>query len=324
MIGAARIARLLASIAFALGATHAFAQSYPTQPVRLVAPYTAGGPVDIVARLVAKPLADAFKQPVLVDNRTGAGGIIGADAVVKSAPDGHMLLVNTVAMLIAPMVGQKLPFDPVHDLVPLVKIAYVPALLIVSPSLEVRSVADLVALARAKPGSINFASPGQGTSLQLASELFAKRAGIQLVHVPFRGGNEALPRIVAGEVQMMFDPIAEAMPLVKAGRLRALAVSTKERSPLVPDLPTVAESGVPGYDFSVWYGLYAPAKTPPAVLDRIATETLRVLAQPETREQFGAKGFTIVAEGPQAFGQSYLAEQKLWADLIASAGIKAQ
>jgi len=301
----------------------AYSQSnWPSQPVKIIAPYAAGGPVDIVARLIGRKLQDALQQSVIVENRAGAGGNLGSDMVAKSTPDGHTLLFNTSAVLIAPLIGQRVGFDPMRDFVPVVKVGVVPALLVVSTSVEAKSVGALIAEAREKPGVINFASPGPGSSLHLAGELFAKMANVKLTHIPFKGGAEALPRLIAGDVQMMFDPITEALPLVKAGKLRMLAISTKDRSPSLPHVPTVAESGVLGYDFSVWYGLFAPAKTPASVIDRLAREALKILELPDVREALEAKGITVIGQGPQEFGRAYSAEQKTWSDLITSTGLK--
>lgn len=312
-----------AAAALLVSATPAFAQAdaFPAHPVHLIVPFSAGGPVDIVGRVVGQGLSEAWKQPVVIDNRTGAGGNVAAEYVARAAGDGYTLLISTPSLAIAPAVYKKLAFKPVEDFAPVAKVAVTPTLLIVCPQLGVDSVAGLIAAAKAKPGQLNFASPGSGSSLHLADEMFVRMAGLDMVHVPYRGGAPALIDMMAGQPQMMFDPLIDVLPHIKAGKLKALAVSTRQRTPVLPDLPTVAESGVPGYDFSLWYAVFAPAATPPELVARINRDIVAVLAQPAVKERFDAVGITITTGPPDAFAAEMRSEVKRWTELAASIGL---
>jgi tripartite-type tricarboxylate transporter receptor subunit TctC len=298
------------------------AGGYPASPVHIVVPYPPGGPVDIVARLVGQKLSETWHQPVVIDNRAGAAGNLGTELVAHAHPDGLTLLINTAAVVIAPSVYKTLPYDPVKDFAPVIDIGRAPALLVVNPKLPFNDVRGLIAYAKAHPGELNFGSPGTGGSLHLAGELFKSMAGINMVHVPYKGVQPALVDIMAGNIQMMFDAVVDVMPLVKAGKLKALAISTAQRSALAPDIPTVAESGVPGFDFSLWYGLFAPAATPKAVVDQINRDAAGVLKQPAMRAEMRTHGLDIVADSPAEFGRTMAADEKTWADLVHKIGLK--
>jgi tripartite-type tricarboxylate transporter receptor subunit TctC len=315
--------RLAIVALLALGALPALAQAdaFPTHPVHIVVPFAAGGPTDIVARVLGQGLTGIWQQQVVVDNRTGAGGNIGAEAVAKASGDGYTLLLSTPSLAVAPAVYKKLSFRPLEDFAPIAKLGVTPTLLIVSPQLPVDSVQGLIALAKAEPGKLSFASPGQGTSLHLAAEMFKRMAGIDIFHVPYRGGAPALIDIMAGQPQMMFNPLVDTLAHLKAGKLKALAVSTRTRTPVLPDLPTVAESGVPGYDFSLWYAVFAPAATPPDRVERINQDIVRVLDQAEVRERFETAGIAVAGGSAQDFATEMRREIQTWSDLATSIGL---
>jgi tripartite-type tricarboxylate transporter receptor subunit TctC len=313
-------AALLAGILLA-PSPPAAAATFPPGPVHIVVPYTPGGPVDILARLIGQKLNEVWHQPVVIDNKAGAGGNLGTELVARAKADGTTLLINTPAIVIAPSVFATLPYDPIKDFAPVINIGRAPALLVINPKLPFDTVGGLIAYAKAHPGELNFASPGTGGSLHLAGELFASRAGIKMVHVPYKGVQPALVDIMGGNVQMMFDAVVDVMPFVKDGRLKALAISTASRSPLAPDLPTVAESGLPGFDFSLWYGLLAPAATPPAIVQQINHDTAQVLAQPAMKSEMLARGLDVSVNSPDEFGAALKTEEKTWADLVHKIGL---
>src|SRR5438128_4026070 len=272
----------------AAAAAQCFAQ---TKPIHLVVPYAPGGPVDLSARLLAPKLQQALGQPVVVENKPGAGGNIGADFVAKSAPDGHTLVMGAIAThAINPALYPSFPYDPVRDFRHVALIVQVPNVLVVNNDLPARSVAELVALARARPGKLDFASGSSGSTGHLAGELFKQLTGTYMVHIPYKGSAPAVADLLAGRVHLMFDNLASALPNIQAGKLRALAVTTVRRSSFVPELPTLDESGLKGFDMTTWWGLMAPAKTPPPVVDRIALEARRAIETPELRERWRAMG----------------------------------
>ncbi len=301
-----------------------FAQTYPQRPVTLVAPYPPGGPVDIVARVIGKSLSASWNQSVVIDNRTGAGGSIGTEYVVRAAPDGHVLLVNTGALLISAIVSSKLPFDPMRDLAPVTKIGFAPALLMVSAKSPFKSVGDLIAFGKANPGKLSFGSPGNATSLHLCAEMFKTFAGFDALHVPFRGSAPSVTALVGDQIHLHFDAMLSGLSHSKAGTLRALAVSTAKRSPQAPDIPTMVEAGVAGYDASIWFGLFAPAATPPAVLERLARDLQQTLQQPDVRKQLESTGFNIVGNTPKELAQEMANESKMWIDVVRRTGVKSE
>ena len=297
-------------------------EDWPSRPVRFVVPYPPGGPTDILGRVAAQRAAMLLPQPVVVENRAGAGGSIGAEAVARAAPDGATFLVNASAHVIVPHMI-RVPYDAMADFAPVTQIASVPLILTVTPSLPVRSVAELLAYARANPGKLAYASSSNGGAPHLAGEMFKLLAGVDLQHVPYRGSGQALPDLVAGNVQLMFDSAASSADLVREGRLRPLAVTTEARIPAFPDLPTVAEAGVPGYAIATWYGIWAPARTPEAIIGRLQGAVAEGLATPEAAERLAALGAIPVADTPERFGAFLRTEWTRYAELVRDAGIKA-
>ncbi len=302
----------------------AYAQAYPSKPIRLVVPYPPGGPLDIMARAIGQKLTEAWGQPVVVDNRAGAGGNIGADLVAKSPADGYTLLMGAVAThAINPTLYGKLAYDPVRDFAPVALVAQVPNILVVNPSVPVKSVRELIDLARARPGYLNFASGSTGSTGHLAGELFNTMAGVEMVHIPYKGGAPAMADLLAGQVQLMFDNLANALPNVKAGRLRALAVTTLKRSPAMPDLPTVAESGLPGFDLTTWFGLMVPAGTPPEIVAKLNAEIVRALNTKDMRERLEKMGAEPpVNNTPDNFAAFIRSEAAKYAKVVKDSGAR--
>jgi len=299
------------------------AQGYPDHAIRLVVPFPAGGTTDILARAAAQKLTESLGKSVVVDNRPGAGGNIGADLVAKSPPDGYTLLMGTVGThAINPSLYAKMPYDHVKDFVPVVLVAGVPNVLVVNPSLPVNSVADLIKLAKSKPGSINFASSGNGTSIHLSGELFKTMAGVDMTHVPYKGSAPALTDLMGGQVQVMFDNLPSSLPHIKAGKLRAIAVTSLKRAPALPDVPTISESGLPGFEASSWFGILAPAGTPPAIVTRLNTEINKWLQTPEAKEQLLAQGAQAAGGTPEQFAAHIRAETDKWAKVVKASGAK--
>ncbi|WP_207792125.1 tripartite tricarboxylate transporter substrate binding protein [Siccirubricoccus phaeus] len=295
---------------------------WPNRPIRLVIPYPPGGPTDLLGRVAAQRLTAALPFPVVAENRAGAGGAIGAEQVARAAPDGHTLLANASAHVILPHM-LRLPFDAVADFAPITCIAAVPLVLVVTPNLPVRSVAELVALAKAKPGQLAYASSSNGGAPHLAGEMFKLLAGVDLAHVPYRGSGQALPDLVAGNVQVMFDSLASSAALVREGRLKALAVTTEQRIAGFPELPTVAEAGVPGYAITTWYGMWAPARTPASILARVQQAVAAGVRQPEAAERLASMGAEPVAQPPEGFAAFATAEYERYGKLVREANIRA-
>ena len=316
---------LAVTFAFVLGIlpADALAQSYPSRPVRLVVPFPAGGTTDILARAMAEKLSGALGQQFVVDNRPGAGGNIGSDIVAKSQPDGYTLLMGTVGThAINPSLYPKMPYDHVKDFVPVVLVAGVPNVLVVNPTVPAKTVAELIALAKEKPGTINFASSGNGTSIHLSGELFKLLAGVQIAHVPYKGSAPALTDLIGGQVQIMFDNLPSALPHIKGGKLRALAVTSSKRAPALPDLPTIAESGVAGFEASSWFGILAPAATPRDIVQRINAEANKALHAPDMREKLLAQGAEAVGNSPEFFADSIRTETVKWAKVVKDSGAR--
>jgi tripartite-type tricarboxylate transporter receptor subunit TctC len=320
------ISRALALfIAIATLATpFAFAQStanYPAKPVRLVVPFPAGGTTDILARAVAQKLSEAWGQQVIVDNRPGAGGNIGSDLVAKSKPDGYTLLMGTVGThAINPSLYKNMPYDHVKDFVPVILVAGVPNVLVVNPSLPVHSVPELIAYAKANPGKLNFASSGNGTSIHLSGELFKAMTGVEMTHVPYKGSAPALTDLIGGQVQLMFDNLPSSLPFIKAGKLRALAVTSGARAAALPDLPTLAESGLPGFEASSWFGVLAPAGTPRDIVAKLDGTIASWLASPEAKEKLLAQGAIAAGGTPDDFARHIAAETSKWAKVVKASG----
>lgn len=308
---------------FALFAFGAFGQPYPNRTIRLVVPFPAGGTTDILARAASQKLTESLGQPVVVDNRPGAGGNIGADMVAKSAPDGYTLLMGTVGThAINASLYSKMPYDHVKDFTPIVLVAGVPNVLVVNPSVPVNSVGDLIKLAQAKPGAINFASSGSGTSIHLSGELFKTMAHVDMTHVPYKGSAPALTDLIGGQVQVMFDNLPSSLAQIKAGKLRAVAVTSLKRAPALPDVPTISESGLPGFEASSWFGVLGPAGTPPSVVTRINSEINNWLQSPEARAQLLAQGAEAAGGTPESFASHIRAETEKWAKVVKASGAK--
>lgn len=297
--------------------------SYPTKPIRIVVPQSAGGSTDLTARLVAQKLADAFGQSVVVDNRPGAGSIIGTDIVTKAPPDGYTLLVVASSITLNPSLHKKLPFDPVRDLAPVTQLSAFPNMLVVHPSLPVKSVQELIALAKSRPGQINYGSSGTGTGTHLSAELFKYMTGVDMVHVPYKGGGPAVIALLGNQVQLNFATIPSVLLHVRAGKLRAVAVTTIRRSPAAPEVPTIAESGVPGYDHGPWNGMLAPAKTPKAVIAKLNAEVARIVHMPEAAAVLVHEGAEPVGNTAEEFAAIIKAETIKWGKVIKAAGIVA-
>jgi tripartite-type tricarboxylate transporter receptor subunit TctC len=311
-------------LAMALAAPLASAESsYPRKPVRIVVPYPAGGTTDRVARAAAQKMSEAWGQSVIVDNRPGAGGSIGAELVAKAPPDGCTLLMGTVGThAINPSLHAKMPYDHVRDFAPVILVADVPNVLVVHPSVPVSSVQELIAYAKANPDKLHFASSGSGTSIRLSGELFKVLTGVQIAHVPHGGSASATTHLRDGRVQLMFDDLSSALPSVTAGKLRALAVTSKTRAPALPDTPTVAESGIPDFEASSWFGLLAPVGTPRGVVTRINSDVARWLASPDAREKLAAHGASAVGGSPEDFERHIQVETAKWARVVRTSGAK--
>ena len=311
-----------AALAF-LAVAGAAVAAFPERPVRLVAASAAGGGTDIIARLFAQKMAEVWAQQVIVDNRPGGGGVIATDNVAKSPPDGHSLLLQSVGIAYAPALYKNLPFDVRRDIAVVTIVGSQPFVLAVHPSLPAKSVTDLVRLAKAKPGEILFASGGVSGASHLGSELFRVIAGIRMVHVPYKGTGPGVTALLTGEVQMAIAGVGTMLPHAKSGKVRALAVTGAKRSPAAPDLPTVAENGLPGYAFDVWYGLFAPAKTPAAVLEKVNADANTALRDAATVKRFAGAGVDLIGGSRDESGKYLQAEMTKWARVIREAGIKA-
>jgi tripartite-type tricarboxylate transporter receptor subunit TctC len=306
----------------ALGA-HAQQQPYPTRPLRIVMSFPAGGPTDILGRLLAQKLIESWGENVLIDNRPGGAGVIGAMAAVKSPPDGYTMYLGGIAsMAIAPAVQKDLPYEPLRDFAPVTMTTISPLLLMTHPSLPAKTVGEFVALAKARPGQINYASSGPGGSGHLAGELFQSMTRVKLVHIPYRGAPPALNDLVAGHVQVMFGTMLASVPSVRNGKLRALAVTGPRRSNAVPEVPTFAEAGLPGYDASSWNGIQVPAATPRAIVSRLNAELVRVLRIPNVLDRLAADGPIPVGNTPEEYTAFIKAEQVKWARIVREANIR--
>jgi len=318
-----RMILLLAAVLAFASAAHA--DDYPTRPIKLIVPFAPGGGNDTVARLVGEGLTAELAQPVVIDNRPGAGGIIGAEAVARAAPDGYTLFLGGVGShAINPNLHAHLSYDPIKDFAPITLVASAPLVLVVHPSVPANSVRELIALAKAQPGRLNYASNGNGSSSHLAAVMFASMTGIDIVHVPYKGLSPALADLIGGQVQLMFSSVVAIVPQVKAGKLRALAISSKDRLSLLPELPTIAESGVAGYQSSSWYGILAPAGTPPAIVNRLNAALVKVITQPAFREALAREGADPVGNSPEAFGAFIAAEKQRLGEVIRQAKLPMQ
>ena len=314
--------RLLLAIAL-LAPFWAAAQPYPSKPIHFVVPYPPGGPLDTVARLVGQKVSESVKEPLIVENKPGAGGNIGADLVAKAAPDGYTLLMGAVAThAINPTLYASIPYDARKDFIPVTQIASTPNVLVVNPSLPVHDVHEFIAYAKAHPGELNFGSGSTGSAGHLAGELFKSMAGVDMTHVPYKGAAPAMTDLIGGRLQLMFDNLASSLVQIKAGKVRALAVTTAKRTELAPDLPSIAESGLPGFDINTWFGLFVPAGTPPAVVRRLHDEFAKALAAPDVREKMLALGAEPVGSTPEQFAAYIGSEAAKYAKLVKASGAK--
>jgi tripartite-type tricarboxylate transporter receptor subunit TctC len=311
------------SIAAGVPLAVAHADDYPNRPIRLVVPFPPGGGNDNVARPIAQKLGEALGQTVVVDNRPGAGTMIGAEAVAKATPDGYTLFFGSIAShAISPNLYQKVNYDPIKDFEPISLLASAPTIFVVSPKLPFKSVAELVAAAKANPGKYTYGSAGTGTPPHLSGEIFRKEAGIDILHVPYKGGNGSIPDVISGRVDMMFDTAASAMQHIKAGNLKPIAISRSTRLPDLPDVPTFAEVGFPQFNTAGWYGILAPAKTPKAIVDKLQLTLKKVMAEPEIQVRLKALGADAIGSSPQEFATYIKSELTKYHDVITEANIK--
>lgn len=309
-----------------LGASPCYgAEVYPARPVRVVAPFAPGGISDIVARVMSQQLSEQFGKTFIVDNRSGAGGVVGNGIVAKAAPDGHTLLMVTPAFTILPGISRSLPYDSVRDFTPVTQIMRVPSVLVVSPALNVNTLKDFVALAQANPGKFNYGSGGPGSALHLYSELFKIAAKVNIVHVPYKGGGENFAALIGGQIQMLIISVPTALQFVNSGRMRALAVTTEgKRAPSMPNVPSMSEAGVSGMTIYVWFGFVGPAGMPRTIVNKLHAEVVKALAAPSVKDQFVAQDAELVGSSPAEFSKLIHSELQLWAEVIKSAGITAR
>lgn len=314
---------VLAGFAFALP-TLAMAQGYPTKPVRWIVPYSAGGSADTRARQIAQELTKLWGQPIIIENKPGAGAVPGTDFIAKAVPDGYTIGMGNLAPLaVNPTLFTSLPYDALKDLAPVVLLEKGPLVLMVNPQTPAKTVAELIALAKSKPGTLSFASSGNGGSHHLSGEMFKAMAGIEINHIPYKGGAPAASDLMGGHVSMMFELMYSALPAVKSGKLRALAVTSAQRLPVLPDVPTMAESGLAGYESSNWQGIVVPSATPRSIVAKINADTVKVLNMPEVRDKLTAQGNQIGGGTPEDFGTLIRTETTKWGKVIREAGIRA-
>jgi tripartite-type tricarboxylate transporter receptor subunit TctC len=318
------IKRVIPAAALMLAAGLASAQAYPNKPVKLVVPYPPGGPTDIVARVVAQQLSEQTGQQFIVENKAGAGGNLGAEAVARAPADGYTLLVGTTAHAINMSIFKNLNYDVQRDFAPVSLLTQGPLVLVANPAFPAKTVAEVIAQAKAQPGVLNYASSGNGQSTHLSAELFNMMAGVKLNHVPYKGSAPALTDVIAGQVPLMFDTMLSSMPFVKAGKLRAIAVTSPQRSAAAPDVPTIAESGLPGYEVFAWNGLLAPTGTPPAIITKLGEEMKKALELPAVKDRFAAQGFAATYTTPEATAQFVKAEVDKWTRAVKASGAKVE
>ena len=317
------VAQVLWALAAATAAAQDPGQAYPSGPLRIVVPFQAGGSTDMVARAMAQKLRERFNQPAVVENRAGANGTIGAALVAKSPPDGHTMLLVQSGFVSNPILMRNLPYDQARDLAPVSSLASGPMVLVVNPSLAAKSVKELIEFARSHPGELNFGSPGTGSLSDLCAELFDVMAGVKMTHVPYKGSGGALADVLAGRVPVYYMNLMLALPYVKDGRLRALGVTTSQRSPVTPEIPTIDEAGLRGYEMSTWYGLFVQGATPRGIVARLQRELASILDQADMKERIAADGMTVVASTPEQFAEFLVRETAKYTRIIEAAGIKA-
>lgn len=322
MYPAKRVAVAAGALLFLAAAPALSAQGYPARPIRFIVPFPPGGGNDIVGRIVAQRLNEALGVAVVVDNRGGAGGTIGTDIVSKAPPDGHTLLINNISLAVNATLFDKLPYDTLRDLAPVSLLGRQPQVLVVHPSVPAASVKELIALARARPGQTAYGSGGMGTGAHLATVVLVQMTKIDVVHVPYKGLGPALTDLMGGRVQFIISTLASALPVVKGGKLRALAITTAQRSALFPELPTMSEAGVHGYEFSIWYGLLVPGRTPAAIVGQLNGASVKILQSAALKEQFAAQGLEAASTSPAEFGAYLKSEVAKWGKVIKAANIR--
>ncbi len=319
----ARLFRAFVIAAGTLAATHANAQTYPAKQVRIVVGFVPGGGSDFIARLVSAKLTDVFGRPVIVENRPGAGAAIATELVAKAPADGYTLLLASAGPFgIIPALSPKTPYDALKDFDPITLVVIMPFVTTVHPSLPVKNIKELITLARARPGQLNFGSPGHGTTNHLSGEMLKMMAKIDLTHVPYKGVAAAMADVMAGQIQILSGDLTTLLPQVRTGRLRAIAVTSLKRSSMAPEIPTISESGVPGYDTSGWFGMVAPAGTPRAIIERLNAEIVKGITTPESRERLGTLGGDVIANTPVEFAAFIRADHAKWAKLVAATGLR--
>ncbi len=310
------------ALLYALSASAAWAQSYPTHPVKVVVPYAVGGSADVYGRFLAAKLSESMGHPFVIENRPGGGAVIGTDAVAKSAPDGYTLLVMSNTHTVNETLIPKKPYDLMRDLAPVTGINSQDLLLVAAPGVKANNLREFIALAKQAPGKLNYASSGPGTPYHMAGELFKHLAGVDIVHVPHKGSDQARTAVLGGQVDMMFDAISTIVSHVHAGKLKGLATTGKSRSPVTPNIPTVGEAGVPGYEATIWLGLMAPAATPRPVLERLSAEVNKVINSPDVKENWGKQGAAPLGMSPEEFGKFVREDIAKWAKLVKETGMK--
>jgi len=308
---------------FALGLCSAAEPNYPTKPIRMLVGFSPGGGTDVAARIISRKLSEMWGQQVVVDNRAGAGGLLAFEMTARANPDGYTLLASSPSFAIQVGLAARLPYDPIRDFTPVTQASAAPYILVLYPGAGAKSVKELIALAKANPGKLDYASGGIGSAQHLAAELFNLMAGIKMVHVPFKGA-VSIPDVIAGRVQMVFSGVPQALAHVQAGRLRAVGVTTPRRSPVVPDVPTIAEAGVPGYDVTVWYGIFVTGGTPRPIVARLNADFVKAINVPDVRQQLTAMGLEPIGNSSEEFNRTVRSEIKQWGDVIRRAGIKQQ
>ena len=316
--------RVVAATFLMLGATTAHAQTYPAKPVRFIVPFAAGGSADIVARIIAPKLGEQLGQTIVIDNRPGASAIIGVEAGAKAPPDGYTVTLGGFSShVINAFLFPKLPYDPVRDFVAITVLTRIPNLLSAHPSVPVKTMRELIALAKAHPGELSYASAGMGNSTHLAGELFGMLAGVRMVHIPYKGSGPAMADTLGGQTAATFDSMQASMPHIKTNRLRPLAITAARRSPVIPDLPTIAEAGVPGAEAGTWYGMLAPASTPRAIVVKLNAEVIRALALPDVRDRLAAVGVDPIGSTPEQFAEEIKSDIVKWGKTIRVANVRA-
>jgi tripartite-type tricarboxylate transporter receptor subunit TctC len=322
MVTASRVTALVLAISWVLAASQLQAQDYPTRPIHVIVPFSPGGPTDVYGRLLAQHLGEALKQPLIMENRPGAGTIVGTDVAAKSAPDGYTLLMMSSTQTVNESLVPNKSYQLMRDFVAVAPIINSDLVMVVPPTLPAKNVKEFIALAKSKPGALNFASSGQGSNYHMAAELFKAMTGTDLVHVPYRGSGGARTDIVAGQVQMMFDSLPIMAPFVQAGKVRALATTGTERSPILPDVPTMSEAGVPGYEATQWVGLMAPVGTPKPVIDLLNSEIKKILTRPDVKDILDKQGAVPMVMTPGEFDAFLRAQIAKWEKIVTSASLK--